>query len=74
VRRISDGAVDGLRTWATEIIIEGDRLYMKLRAPELAPVVVRYLVNCGVEVFEFTPRRLSLEDRFMQILGMDEGL
>lgn len=74
VRRISGSELEGLQTWATEIALAGEQLHMKLRASDLAPAALRYLVSCGVEVFEFIPRRLSLEDRFMQILGMDEGL
>jgi ABC-2 type transport system ATP-binding protein len=74
VRGISRGELDGLSTWATEVAIEGERLEMKLGSADLAPAALRYLVHSGVEVFEFIPRRLSLEDRFMQILGMDEGL
>jgi ABC-2 type transport system ATP-binding protein len=74
VRDVSGSALDGLNTWATEITLEGDRLRLRLRSPDLAPLALRHLVDCGVEVFEFTPSRLSLEDRFMEILGRDEGL
>lgn len=71
---ISRNEVEGLNTWATEVTLDGERLDLRLRSADLAPAVLRYLVNCGAEVFEFVPTRLSLEDRFLQILGMDEGL
>lgn len=74
VRNLSGDALDGLNTWACEVAMEGEHLRMRLRLPELAPRVLRYLVEHGAEVFEFTPRRLSLEDRFMEILGVDQGL
>ena len=73
VKNIGPKELTGLRTWADEIGIEGEHLRMDLRSSDLAPHVLRYLVAGGVEVFEFTPSRLSLEDRFMQILGLDEG-
>ncbi len=74
VHRLSPEVMDGLNTWATQIDLDGEQLSMKLRAADLAPRVLRYLVDHGAEVFEFTPRRLSLEDRFMEILGVDQGL
>jgi ABC-2 type transport system ATP-binding protein len=73
-RNLSPEILDGLNTWAWEIATEGDYLRLRLRSAELAPRVLRYLVERGAEVFEFTPRRLSLEDRFMEILGGDQGL
>jgi ABC-2 type transport system ATP-binding protein len=41
---------------------------------EVLPQVVRYLVSCGAEIYEFTPQRLSLEERFLEIVGSDGGL
>jgi hypothetical protein len=35
---------------------------------------MRYLVNHGVDVYECTPQRLSLEERFLEIVGTDGGL
>ncbi|MBV8570785.1 MAG: ABC transporter ATP-binding protein [Acidobacteriaceae bacterium] len=74
VTNVSRDVLDGLNTWATHIAIEGEQLSMNLRSADFAPRVLRYLVEHGAEVFEFTPRRLSLEDRFMEILGADQGL
>jgi ABC-2 type transport system ATP-binding protein len=73
-RCLSQDLMDGLNTWATHIALDGEQLSMKLRAADLAPRVLRYLVDHGADVFEFTPQRLSLEDRFMEILGVDQGL
>jgi hypothetical protein len=38
------------------------------------PEILRYLVGRGAEVYEFTPQRLSLEERFLEIVGSDGGL
>jgi hypothetical protein len=38
------------------------------------PEVVRYLVAKGADVYEVTPQRLSLEERFLEIVGSDGGL
>lgn len=71
---VSGDALQGLQPWVSAIVREEDRLTLTLTASEAAPRVLRHLVENGVEVFEFTPQRLSLEDRFLEILGVDEGL
>jgi ABC-2 type transport system ATP-binding protein len=38
------------------------------------PEIVRYLVAKGADVYEVTPQRLSLEERFLEIVGTDGGL
>jgi hypothetical protein len=38
------------------------------------PELVRYLVASGADVYEVTPQRLSLEERFLEIIGTDGGL
>lgn len=72
-KNISVETLDGLDGWASHVSREGDRIMLKLKSIEFAPRVLRYLIDCGVEVFEFTPQRLSLEDRFLEILGVDHG-
>ena len=71
---VTEEALLGLRTWASNIRREGELITLTLDSNELAPRVLRYLVERGAEVCEFTPQRLSLEDRFLEILGRDEGL
>lgn len=72
-KNITAETLDSLDAWASQVSRDADRIVLKLKSPELAPRVLRYLVDCGVEVFEFTPQRLSLEDRFLEILGVDHG-
>ncbi len=74
VNGLSEEILVGLHPWASSIVCDGEQLTMNLNAPDLAPRVLRYLVEHGAEVFEFTPMRLSLEDRFLEILGTDHGL
>jgi ABC-2 type transport system ATP-binding protein len=66
--------VNGLSQWTTSVRIEGERLTLKLSSPALLPEVVRYLVAKGADVYEVTPQRLSLEERFLEIVGSDGGL
>jgi len=67
-------AVNGLLQWTSLVRPEGERLTLTLSSSTLLPEVVRYLVAKGADVYEVTPRRLSLEERFLEIAGSDGGL
>jgi ABC-2 type transport system ATP-binding protein len=66
--------VNGLSQWTSLVRSEGERLTLLLSSIALLPEVVRYLVAKGADVYEVTPRRLSLEERFLEIVGSDGGL
>jgi ABC-2 type transport system ATP-binding protein len=66
--------VNGLSQWTTEFHSEGERLMLSLSSTALLPEIVRYLVAKGADVYEVTPQRISLEERFLQIVGTDGGL
>jgi ABC-2 type transport system ATP-binding protein len=66
--------VNGLSQWTPSVRVEGERLTLTLSSHALLPEVVRYLVAKGADVYEVTPQRLSLEERFLQIVGSDGGL
>jgi hypothetical protein len=38
------------------------------------PVINRYLVENGAEVYSLQPQKFSLEDLFIKIVGTDGGL
>jgi ABC-2 type transport system ATP-binding protein len=65
---------NGLSQWAPSVRSEGERLTLTLSSNALLPEVVRYLVAKGADVYEVTPQRLSLEERFLEIVGSDGGL
>ena len=66
--------VNGLSQWTSLVRSEGERLTITLSSSALLPEVVRYLVAKGADVYEVTPQRLSLEERFLEIVGSDGGL
>jgi ABC-2 type transport system ATP-binding protein len=66
--------VNGLSQWTPSVRSEGERLTLTLSSNALLPEVVRYLVAKGADVYEVTPHRLSLEERFLEIVGSDGGL
>ena len=72
--RLTPEILRGLDQWSSAVRSEGDRLSISLASTSLLPEVVRYLVERGADVYEVTPQRLSLEDRFLQLVGSDGGL
>jgi ABC-2 type transport system ATP-binding protein len=64
----------GLAQWTTSAQLTGEILMLSTRSMDTLPEILRILVSSGVDVFEFTPQRLSLEESFLKIMGEDQGL
>jgi len=64
----------GLSQWTRSVRAEGERLTLSVSSGAVVPEIVRYLVASGVDVYEVTPQRFSLEERFLEIVGTDGGL
>jgi ABC-2 type transport system ATP-binding protein len=77
-RRLLPEVVGGLSRWSPNVRAdEGSqetRLSLTLADESELPAINRYLVEQGVDVFAFSPQRVSLEDLFIQIVGTDGGL
>jgi ABC-2 type transport system ATP-binding protein len=71
---VTEGVLNGLSQWSSSARTEGERLTLTLSSNALLPEIVRYLVAKGVDVYEVAPQRLSLEERFLEIVGSDGGL
>src|SRR6266481_3296484 len=56
----------GLEQFASSINANGGRLNFTVHSTTALPEIVRYLVTRGVDVYEVTPQRLSLEQRFLE--------
>ena len=66
--------VDELARFGTDVRLEKQSGRITITLPEEAalPQMAAYLVAQGHELYELSPQRLSLEERFMQIVGADE--
>ena len=53
---------------------EGDRFTFRVPHEDALPDLLRYLVSSGAKVYEFTPHRVSLEQKFVSLMGEDRGL
>ena len=63
-----------LSRWSQSVRVEGQHLKLSVSSGAVVPQIVHYLVASGADVYEVTPERLSLEERFLEIVGTDGGL
>jgi ABC-2 type transport system ATP-binding protein len=73
-KRLSESILSGLAAWASLMSVNGEQITLAMNSADCAPQILKYLVEQGVDVFEFTPQKLSLEERFLEIVGGDQGL
>jgi ABC-2 type transport system ATP-binding protein len=71
---VSPDAVAALQSLAGSVRMEGEHLILSVTSTSVLPQIVRCLVEKGAQVYEVTPQRLSLEERFLEIVGSDGGL
>ncbi len=64
----------GLERWAQEIHAEGEALSLTVASEAQLPCINRYLVEQGVEVYSLQPRRTSLEELFIELVGTEGSL
>jgi len=74
VQKLTEEVAKGLSPWASSVKAEGERLSFTVASGEVLPEILRFLVGRGVDVYEVTPQRTSLEELFLQIVGTDGGL
>ena len=72
-RNLSPVCVAGLARWGQSVEVDEERLTLLAPSREILPDLLRYLVETGAEVYQFTPQKLSLEELFLNIMGEDRG-
>jgi ABC-2 type transport system ATP-binding protein len=72
-RNLSPEILAGLSQWASSVNGDGERLNLSTNSQEHLPQILRYLVAGNVEVYEFTPKHVSLEESFLEIMGDERG-
>jgi ABC-2 type transport system ATP-binding protein len=73
-RKVTPATVAGLGAWSQNVRLDGEHLSLTLPGEADLPQVNRYLVDQGVEVYAFSPKHVSLEDLFIEVVGTDGGL
>ncbi len=64
----------GLQQFGTEARIDTDHIHLTVANPQKLPELARWLIGQGIDLYELTPQRVSLEEMFLQIVGTDGGL
>ncbi len=73
-RGFSPEITNGLDRWGSNVRLDGEHLHLTVQGEVDLPDINRFLVSQGVDVYELSPQRVSLEDLFIQIVGTDGGL
>lgn len=73
-QRLTPEILSGLNRWCQLVRQDGEHLSLTVENESDLPLVNRYLVESGVEVYSLRPEQVSLEDLFIQIVGTDGGL
>jgi ABC-2 type transport system ATP-binding protein len=68
-RNLMPEVLAGLSVWDPGVHSDGEHLTMTLNDEALLPVINRYLVEHGTEVYAFSPQKISLEDLFLKVVG-----
>jgi ABC-2 type transport system ATP-binding protein len=63
--------IDSLSAFGHDVaMVQGDgRILMRMSDPERLPALARHVIDSGHTLYELTPERLSLEERFLQVVG-----
>jgi ABC-2 type transport system ATP-binding protein len=73
-RNLRQEVLSGLAPWASSVQWKDERLSLITSSVDVLPEILRFLVSSNVDVFEFSPQCLSLEESFLKIVGEDQGL
>ena len=70
-----EALVEGLKDFGSDVRLDQSEglIHMSLPDDSKIPELLSWLVDQGQDVYELSPQRLSLEERFLQIVG-DEML
>jgi hypothetical protein len=66
--------VERLSLWSTSADRDDERLTLTVPSRDVLPDILRNLIRLGADVYECTPRPMSLEELFVSIMGKDAGL
>ena len=68
-RNLNLAVESGLAQWGRNITWNADTLSITVDGESYLPAIHRYLVERGVDVYAFSPEKVSLEDLFLQVIG-----
>ena len=72
-RNLRPDILPALSKWTSSVHLQDGLLTLSTGSMDCLPHILRYLVTSNVDVYEFTPERLSLEESFLKIMGEEQG-
>ena len=73
-RGLTPAIHSGLAGWGKLIQVEPEMITLNIPLEANLPEITRYLVAQGADVYAISPRRMSLEEIFIETVGKDGGL
>ncbi|MBC7263490.1 MAG: ABC transporter ATP-binding protein [Chloroflexi bacterium] len=61
--------LEGLKQWGTEIRADGAHVHLVVDDEEVLPAIAAWVIEQGARLYTLEPKRLSLEDLFLEIVG-----
>ncbi len=68
------GLQRGLERFGADVKLDMDLIHLMIPDQKVLPDLARWLIGQGLDVYALTPHHASLEEMFLQIVGMDGGL
>jgi len=72
-RNLTSEIEAGLSQWGRNIRLDDGYLSMTVDGEADLPIINRYLIEQGVDIYVFRPEQVSLEDLFLQVVEDDEN-
>lgn len=66
---VTPALLEGLGQWASEVRAEGERIQLAVENEEDLPAIAAWVVGQGARLYALEPKRASLEDLFLEIVG-----
>ena len=66
---VTPAILDGLRQWAQDVRADGEHVHLVVDDEENLPAIAAWVVEQGARLYALEPKRVSLEDLFLQIVG-----
>jgi ABC-2 type transport system ATP-binding protein len=63
-----------LDRFGTDVKLDTDQIHLVVPDQKVLPDLARWLIGQGLDVYALVPHHASLEEMFLQIVGMDGGL
>jgi ABC-2 type transport system ATP-binding protein len=72
-RNISPTVEAGLQHWGQHIRNDDGQISMSINSEADLPTINRYLIENAVDIYAFSPQKVSLEDLFLQVVENDDN-